>query len=77
MRGGWAYLVGWAAFLGDDIAIHLVMEGPTAFSNGLASPGMWISVAGAAAVWLVRALWIVIRHPETISAGAATDAGRA
>jgi|GEM_PF-3375524 len=77
VKGGWAYLVGWVAFLGGDITLHLVLEGPTAFASGLSSPGMWISLVGAAAVWLVRALWVVIRHPETVSAGAATDAGRA
>lgn len=77
MKGGWAYLVGWVAFFGGDIALHLIVEGPAAFAAGLASAGMWISLVGAAAVWLVRALALVIRHPEMVAEGALPGAGRA
>lgn len=77
LRGGWAYLGAWGAFLCGDIALHLIMEGPAAFSGPAAPAGMWISIAGAAVVWAVRAACIAIREPETTSAGRAPEAWRA
>ena len=69
IRGGWRYLVGWVAFLGGDIALHLAVDGPASLAQ-MGSSGLWVELAGAAAVWTVRAVTVAALHPETLSAPA-------
>lgn len=74
LRGGWSYLAAWAAFLCGDIALHLAMQGAAALT---APAGLWISTAGAAVVWAVRAVAIALREPATVAARRAAAGGRA
>ncbi len=64
IRGGWPYLLGWAAFLVGDTVLHLVLNGRDFLSEG-ATGALWISLVGAAVVWCVRMALIAMRHPET------------
>lgn len=67
IRGGWRYLVGWVAFLGGDILLHLAVGGPASLAT-MGQSGLWIEMAGATAVWAVRAITVAAAHPETLSA---------
>lgn len=64
-RSGWPYLAAWVVLLVGDIVMQGLVAGTTALSQGT---GLWITLLGAAVCWAVRAVGIIVKYPQVMSA---------